>query len=130
MQVLVFAERTGDVDSILEKLIQSGVEARAVHGGLDQHDRESAIREFKVSPITGPYKLAESPSFLVDFPFKRLLVQGAFEIWTVHLVAASSKGSKLAASSPSLITKIFGSWDNERLHCFQNLYLLIGFVCS
>ena len=48
MQVLVFAERTGDVDNILEKLITSGVEAVAVHGGLDQQDREYAISSFKV----------------------------------------------------------------------------------
>lgn len=49
MQVLVFAERTGDVDNILEKLITSGVEAVAVHGGLDQQDREYAISSFKVT---------------------------------------------------------------------------------
>ena len=48
MKVLVFAERTGDVDNILEKLITSGVEAVAVHGGLDQQDREYAISSFKV----------------------------------------------------------------------------------
>lgn len=48
LQVLVFAERTGDVDDILEKLITSGVEAVAVHGGLDQADREYAISSFKV----------------------------------------------------------------------------------
>lgn len=48
MQVLVFAERTGDVDNILEKLITSGVQAVAVHGGLDQQDREHAISSFKV----------------------------------------------------------------------------------
>jgi hypothetical protein len=46
--VLVFAERTGDVDNILESLITSGVEAVAVHGGLDQQDREYAISSFKV----------------------------------------------------------------------------------
>ena len=46
--MLVFAERTGDVDNILEKLITSGVEAVAVHGGLDQQDREYAISSFKV----------------------------------------------------------------------------------
>lgn len=44
----MFAERTGDVDNILEKLITSGVEAVAVHGGLDQQDREYAISSFKV----------------------------------------------------------------------------------
>lgn len=48
VQVLVFAERTGDVDNILESLITSGVEAVAVHGGLDQQDREYAISSFKV----------------------------------------------------------------------------------
>ena len=49
-QVLVFAERTGEVDNILESLITSGVEAVAVHGGLDQQDREYAISAFKVPP--------------------------------------------------------------------------------
>ena len=48
VQVLIFAERTGDVDNILENLITSGVEAVAVHGGLDQQDREYAIQSFKV----------------------------------------------------------------------------------
>ena len=46
--MLIFAERTGDVDNILEKLITSGVQAVAVHGGLDQQDREYAISSFKV----------------------------------------------------------------------------------
>lgn len=46
--MLVFAERTADVDNILERLITSGVEAVAVHGGLDQRDREYAISSFKV----------------------------------------------------------------------------------
>ena len=38
-----------DVDNTLEKLITSGVEAVAVHGGLDQSDREYAISSFKAS---------------------------------------------------------------------------------
>ena len=51
VQVLIFAERTGDVDNILEKLITSGVQAVAVHGGLDQQDREYAISSFKVRAL-------------------------------------------------------------------------------
>ena len=48
-QVLVFSERTSDVDNIHERLLMSGVEAVAVHGGLDQEDRNNAIDAFKVS---------------------------------------------------------------------------------
>lgn len=37
----------------MEQLITSGVEAVAVHGGLDQEDREFAIRSFKVRAYLG-----------------------------------------------------------------------------
>ena len=46
--VLVFAEKTADVDDIHEYLLVKGVEAVAVHGGKDQQDREEAIDAFKV----------------------------------------------------------------------------------
>ena len=46
--VLVFAEKTADVDDIHEYLLVKGVEAVAVHGGKDQQDREQAIDAFKV----------------------------------------------------------------------------------
>ena len=46
--VLVFAEKTADVDDIHEYLLVKGVEAVAVHGGKDQEEREAAIDEFKV----------------------------------------------------------------------------------
>ena len=46
--VLVFAEKTSDVDDIHEYLLVKGVEAVAVHGGKDQEDREAAIDAFKV----------------------------------------------------------------------------------
>eukprot|EP00271_Cylindrocystis_brebissonii_P022382 TRINITY_DN8598_c0_g1_i1.p1 TRINITY_DN8598_c0_g1~~TRINITY_DN8598_c0_g1_i1.p1 ORF type:complete len:796 (-),score=173.98 TRINITY_DN8598_c0_g1_i1:173-2560(-) len=45
--VLIFCENKADVDDIHEYLLLKGVEAVAVHGGKDQEDRESAIREFK-----------------------------------------------------------------------------------
>ncbi|KAK9916334.1 hypothetical protein WJX75_001332 [Coccomyxa subellipsoidea] len=45
--VLVFAEKTADVDDIHEYLLVKGVEAVAVHGGKDQEEREAAIDEFK-----------------------------------------------------------------------------------
>ena len=45
--VLVFAEKTADVDDIHEYLLVKGVEAVAVHGGKDQEDREQAIDAFK-----------------------------------------------------------------------------------
>ena len=38
--VLIFAEKTKDVDDIHEYLLIKGVEAVAVHGGKDQEDRE------------------------------------------------------------------------------------------
>ena len=46
--VLVFAEKTSDVDDIHEYLLVKGVEAVAVHGGKDQEEREAAIDAFKV----------------------------------------------------------------------------------
>ncbi len=48
--VLVFAEKTADVDNIHEYLLVKGVEAVAVHGGKDQEEREAAIDAFKVRP--------------------------------------------------------------------------------
>ncbi len=45
--VLIFAEKTKDVDDIHEYLLIKGVEAVAVHGGKDQEDREQAIDSFK-----------------------------------------------------------------------------------
>ncbi len=50
--VLVFAEKTADVDDIHEYLLVKGVEAVAVHGGKDQEEREAAIDEFKVELIS------------------------------------------------------------------------------
>ena len=51
--VLVFAEKTADVDDIHEYLLVKGVEAVAVHGGKDQEDREAAIDAFKVCLFLG-----------------------------------------------------------------------------
>ncbi len=48
--VLVFAEKTADVDDIHEYLLVKGVEAVAVHGGKDQEEREQAIDAFKARP--------------------------------------------------------------------------------
>ena len=48
--VLVFAEKTADVDDIHEYLLVKGVEAVAVHGGKDQEEREHAIDAFKARP--------------------------------------------------------------------------------
>ena len=45
--VLVFAEKTKDVDDVHEYLLVKGVEAVAVHGGKDQEDRNLAIDGFK-----------------------------------------------------------------------------------
>ena len=45
--VIVFAENKADVDAVHEYLLLKGVDAAAVHGGLDQSLREKAIDDFK-----------------------------------------------------------------------------------
>ena len=45
--VMVFCENKNDVDAIHEYLLLKGVDACAVHGGLDQEVREKAIDDFK-----------------------------------------------------------------------------------
>eukprot|EP00239_Pterosperma_sp_CCMP1384_P012928 CAMPEP_0197866536 /NCGR_PEP_ID=MMETSP1438-20131217/44266_1 /TAXON_ID=1461541 /ORGANISM="Pterosperma sp., Strain CCMP1384" /LENGTH=567 /DNA_ID=CAMNT_0043485107 /DNA_START=1476 /DNA_END=3181 /DNA_ORIENTATION=- len=45
--VLVFCENKVDVDQVHEYLLLKGVEAVAIHGGLDQEEREYAIDSFK-----------------------------------------------------------------------------------
>jgi len=45
--VLVFAERTADVDDIHEYLLLKGVQAAAIHGGKSQAERDEAITSFK-----------------------------------------------------------------------------------
>lgn len=45
--VLIFCENKSDVDDVHEYLLIKGVEAVAIHGGLDQEERHEAIRGFK-----------------------------------------------------------------------------------
>eukprot|EP00240_Pyramimonas_obovata_P000416 CAMPEP_0118924548 /NCGR_PEP_ID=MMETSP1169-20130426/2636_1 /TAXON_ID=36882 /ORGANISM="Pyramimonas obovata, Strain CCMP722" /LENGTH=561 /DNA_ID=CAMNT_0006865675 /DNA_START=384 /DNA_END=2065 /DNA_ORIENTATION=+ len=45
--VLVFCENKADVDDIHEYLLLKGVEAVAIHGGMDQEERENSIDTFK-----------------------------------------------------------------------------------
>lgn len=45
--VLVFCENKADVDDIHEYLLLKGVEAVAIHGGMDQEEREHSIDMFK-----------------------------------------------------------------------------------
>merc|ERR1719158_255504 len=45
--VLIFCENKADVDDVHEYLLLKGVEAVAIHGGLDQEERHEAIRGFK-----------------------------------------------------------------------------------
>ena len=45
--VMVFCENKGDVDAVHEYLLLKGVDACAVHGGLDQEVREKSIDSFK-----------------------------------------------------------------------------------
>merc|ERR1719262_1575063 len=45
--VLIFCENKSDVDDVHEFLLLKGVEAVAIHGGLDQEERHEAIKSFK-----------------------------------------------------------------------------------
>lgn len=45
--VLIFCENKCDVDDVHEYLLLKGVEAVAIHGGLDQEERHEAIKTFK-----------------------------------------------------------------------------------
>mmetsp|Transcript_64458 Transcript_64458/g.119917 ORF Transcript_64458/g.119917 Transcript_64458/m.119917 type:complete len:608 (-) Transcript_64458:116-1939(-) len=45
--VLIFCENKADVDDVHEYLLLKGIEAVAIHGGLDQEERHEAIRGFK-----------------------------------------------------------------------------------
>eukprot|EP00928_Gymnodinium_smaydae_P061390 TRINITY_DN45478_c0_g1_i1.p1 TRINITY_DN45478_c0_g1~~TRINITY_DN45478_c0_g1_i1.p1 ORF type:complete len:680 (+),score=197.48 TRINITY_DN45478_c0_g1_i1:104-2041(+) len=45
--VLIFCENKSDVDDVHEYLLLKGVEAVAIHGGLDQEERHEAIKGFK-----------------------------------------------------------------------------------
>src|SRR4051794_6883119 len=44
---LIFASNQSDVDDIHEYLLLKGIDAVAIHGGLDQSIRLKAINEFK-----------------------------------------------------------------------------------
>jgi len=44
---LIFASNQGDVDDIHEYLLLKGIDAAAIHGGLDQSARVAAIADFK-----------------------------------------------------------------------------------
>ena len=45
--VLIFCENKGDVDDIHEYLLLKGVDAAAIHGGMDQAERNRAVADFK-----------------------------------------------------------------------------------
>jgi ATP-dependent RNA helicase DDX41 len=45
--VLIFCENKSDVDDVHEYMLLKGVDAVAIHGGLDQEERHEAIRGFK-----------------------------------------------------------------------------------
>jgi len=45
--VVVFSEKKQEVDDVHEYLLLKGVDAVAVHGGKDQHERNAAIASFK-----------------------------------------------------------------------------------
>ncbi|KAG5328228.1 DDX41 helicase, partial [Acromyrmex heyeri] len=45
--VLIFAEKKRDVDAIHEYLLIKGVEAVAIHGGIDQEERSRSVEAFR-----------------------------------------------------------------------------------
>ena len=45
--VLIFSEKTSDVDDIHEFLLLKGLQAVAIHGGKDQEERQWSVREYK-----------------------------------------------------------------------------------
>ena len=45
--VLIFCENKNDVDDIHEYLLLKGVDAAAIHGGMDQAERSRAVADFK-----------------------------------------------------------------------------------
>eukprot|EP00795_Rhopilema_esculentum_P012495 gene12495-3178_t len=45
--VLIFAHKKSDVDDIHEYLLLKGVEAVAIHGNMDQEERERAVKAFR-----------------------------------------------------------------------------------
>jgi len=45
--VLIFAHRKSDVDDIHEYLLLKGVEAVAIHGDMDQEERERAVKSYR-----------------------------------------------------------------------------------
>lgn len=47
--VLIFCENKADVDEIHEYLLTKSVEAVSIHGGKDQEERETAMRQFRAS---------------------------------------------------------------------------------
>ena len=45
--VIVFSQRTGEVDDIQEYLMIKGVAAVSIHGQKDQEERSEAMRDFR-----------------------------------------------------------------------------------
>ncbi|KAK3234719.1 DEAD-box ATP-dependent RNA helicase 35 [Cymbomonas tetramitiformis] len=65
--VLVFCENKADVDDIHEYLLLKGVEAVAIHGGLDQESREYGIDSFKAN-VKDVLVATDVASKGLDFP--------------------------------------------------------------
>ena len=49
---LVFVERQEDADKLLKKLMEASYSCLALHGGLDQYDRDSVISDFRMGVCT------------------------------------------------------------------------------
>merc|ERR1712226_1273517 len=49
---LVFVERQEDADKLLKKLMDASYSCLALHGGLDQYDRDSVISDFRMGVCT------------------------------------------------------------------------------
>ncbi|GAV08040.1 hypothetical protein RvY_17795-2 [Ramazzottius varieornatus] len=48
---LIFVEKQEKADQVLKQLMQASYSAMALHGGVDQHDRDSIIKDFKAGNI-------------------------------------------------------------------------------
>src|SRR3989338_2316211 len=51
-KALVFCGTRGEVDAVAKNLYKQGIDARAIHGGLTQHRRNSIMDDFKQNGLT------------------------------------------------------------------------------
>merc|ERR1719393_1157198 len=101
--VLIFCENKSDVDDVHEYLLIKGVEAVAIHGGLDQEERHEAIRGFEEGTkdvLIG----TDVASKGLDFPDVQHVINFDMpkEIENyVHRIAARGAAARRASPPPS-----------------------------